>query len=228
MANGVLFSAVEIARVAYEANFRGVALIHAIAVALAESSGYTGARNVNPATETNPQATTDRGLWQINDYWHPEVTDAQADDPLEAARAAFRISGGGTDWSQWTTWPAAAGVYLAQAAQAVGTMATGGPLPSVDPAGTIPGGSLPGVSIPPGEPATATVAALIAGANATISAANQQAATIVQASTNLTGALGGLATLGAAVVADLERFGYILIGLALALVGLWLVVRSGG
>jgi len=34
------------------------------------------------AVHTNTTGTRDRGLFQINDYYHPEVTDAQAFDPV--------------------------------------------------------------------------------------------------------------------------------------------------
>lgn len=37
---------------------------------------------LNPkAKNVNRNGTTDRGLFQINDYWHPYVTDEQAYDP---------------------------------------------------------------------------------------------------------------------------------------------------
>ena len=38
------------------------------------------------------------GLFQIHPYWHPAATF----DPEGNARAAYRISRGGTDWSAWT------------------------------------------------------------------------------------------------------------------------------
>lgn len=72
----------------------------AIAIAHAESRGVTNA--FNPESN-NRDGGNDRGLWQINDKFHPEVTDAQAFDPYAAARAAHRISQGGRDWSQWAT-----------------------------------------------------------------------------------------------------------------------------
>ncbi len=51
----------------------------ALAVARCESGLNPKARNVNPA------GSTDRGLYQINNHWHPDVSDAQADDPVFAA-----------------------------------------------------------------------------------------------------------------------------------------------
>lgn len=70
----------------------------AIAICLAESGGDDQAVN----TEGNTPPSRDRGLWQINDYWHKEVNDACAFDPTCNAQAAQRISGGHT-WTQWAT-----------------------------------------------------------------------------------------------------------------------------
>jgi len=82
------------------AGFSGAGLRNAIAVALAESGGRTDAVGTN----SDRWHSRDRGLWQINDHWHPEVSDAAAFDPGRAAAAAYRISGGGRDWSPWSTW----------------------------------------------------------------------------------------------------------------------------
>lgn len=101
----------QIANVASGAGFRGDGLVKAIAVALAESGGNERATNTN----TDTYRSVDRGLWQINSHWHPEVSAAQAFNPATAARHALRISKGGTDWSQWSTWPVAAGVQLGRA-----------------------------------------------------------------------------------------------------------------
>lgn len=70
----------------------------AVAIALAESGGDPLA--TNQAGNTPP--STDRGLWQINSYWHNEVSDHCAFDPVCCAREALRISGG-ANWSQWST-----------------------------------------------------------------------------------------------------------------------------
>lgn len=71
----------------------------AAAVASAESSGRPDAFNVN----TDAHHSVDRGLWQINDYWHPEVSDDCAYRPLCNARNAYRISNGFTDFTPWST-----------------------------------------------------------------------------------------------------------------------------
>lgn len=76
----------------------------AAAVALAESGGDPA------AVGRNQDGSRDRGLWQINSRWHPEVSDACAFDPGCNARAAFAISDGWTDFSPWTTYTS--GAYL--------------------------------------------------------------------------------------------------------------------
>ena len=88
----------QIAQVAHDAGFTGSGLVTAVAVALAESGGQSAATN----TVGNSHGT-DRGLWQINSYYHPEVSDAQAFAPQQCANAAFRISDGGRNWRPWST-----------------------------------------------------------------------------------------------------------------------------
>lgn len=69
----------------------------AIAIVLAESGGKTDARN------HNTDGSIDRGIFQINNKAHPEVSDACADNPACASRAAYKISNGGTNWHPWST-----------------------------------------------------------------------------------------------------------------------------
>ena len=71
----------------------------AVAVARAESSFRPSITN----TAGNAHGI-DRGLWQINSYWHPEVSASCALSPSCNARAAYRISSKGTNWNQWWTW----------------------------------------------------------------------------------------------------------------------------
>lgn len=68
-----------------------------VAIALAESGGKSDAVHHN----VGPPPSIDRGLWQINSRFHPEVTDAQAFDPAAATDAARRISKAGADWTPW-------------------------------------------------------------------------------------------------------------------------------
>lgn len=80
----------------------------AVAIILAESGGDPGAVN----TKGNSPPSRDRGLWQINDFWHGPnvkpptvpVTDAEAFDPDLATRAAFKISNRGTNFTQWSAY----------------------------------------------------------------------------------------------------------------------------
>jgi len=71
----------------------------AAAIAMAESSGDPRAVGVNRKPRSR-----DRGLFQINDRWHPEVSDRCAFDARCNAEAAYEISKGGRDWRQWSTW----------------------------------------------------------------------------------------------------------------------------
>lgn len=71
----------------------------AIALIGAESGRIPNRRNTYG---NEPATSTDRGWWQINDHWHPEVSDAEADDPFASTRAALRISGAGSDFSPWS------------------------------------------------------------------------------------------------------------------------------
>jgi hypothetical protein len=112
--DGIHFSDVDIARTARSGGFSGYGWQVSVAVALAESSGWTRAVLINT------DCRRDRGLWQINSYWHSEVSDAVAFDPVPAARAAFTISSGGGNWSPWVTYNNGAyWQYMARAQAAV-------------------------------------------------------------------------------------------------------------
>jgi hypothetical protein len=71
----------------------------AVAVAKAESSFRPWITN----TAGNAHGI-DRGLWQVNSYWHPEVSATCALSASCNARAMARISRGGTRWSEWWTY----------------------------------------------------------------------------------------------------------------------------
>ncbi len=125
---------------AVQAGFTGQGLRLAVAVGLAESGGNPTARRPNPPTPGCPAGSTDRGAWQLNDCYHPEVSDVCADDLACAAAATYRISAGGSDWYQWTTYTS--GAYqgqLAAADQALATLAA----PSAN-GGVPPGFGTPG------------------------------------------------------------------------------------
>jgi len=92
------------ATVGHTAGFRNEALVTATAVGMAESSCNPSATNTNGPTSGCPNGSTDRGLWQINDCYHSEVSDSCAFNAQCNANAAYRISSGGTNWTQWTTY----------------------------------------------------------------------------------------------------------------------------
>jgi hypothetical protein len=113
----------ELAAVCEEAGFIGDALVTAIAIALAESGGRTDAVNVTG----NTPPSRDRGLFQINDYWHPEIDDDCAFDALCNASAAYDISEGGDNWQPWSAYQA--GTYEAFLDRARAVTCASGPTP---------------------------------------------------------------------------------------------------
>lgn len=82
---------------AQQAGFSGQGLQNILAIAQAESGLNPSAQNCN-----NPGGSCDRGILQINNSYHSEVTNQCAYDPACAFAAAFKISGG-NNFSQWTT-----------------------------------------------------------------------------------------------------------------------------
>jgi len=71
----------------------------AVSVAIAESGGDAHVQGPN----SDQWHSIDRGLWQLNSHWHPEVADKCAYDRVCNGKAALRISLGGTNFSSWTT-----------------------------------------------------------------------------------------------------------------------------
>ena len=82
---------------AAQAGFQGDNLYTIVAIASDESDLMPFRQGVNIS------GTLDRGILQFNSYWHPEITDAQAYDPAEAFKQAYRITGG-TDFSAWSSY----------------------------------------------------------------------------------------------------------------------------
>jgi hypothetical protein len=72
--------------------------VTAVAVEWAEAGGDTNARHVNS------DGSIDRGLWQFNSRFHPEVSDAQAFDAHASSDAAYRISFSGLVWTPWAAY----------------------------------------------------------------------------------------------------------------------------
>jgi hypothetical protein len=70
----------------------------------AESGRNPLAVHHNLAADGVTVLSTDRGLWQINDKAHPEVTDAMAFDAVLSTKEAARISSKGSNFVPWSTW----------------------------------------------------------------------------------------------------------------------------
>lgn len=117
-----VLSAQEIYRYARLAGFAPDEAQTMTAIALAESGGETGAHN--------PVGEDSRGLWQINVAAHRDLVDVDLSDPLENARAAYRVSGRGADISPWTVTHGGEGARYLQfrdEAQAAAQLAGDGP-----------------------------------------------------------------------------------------------------
>lgn len=69
----------------------------AYAVMMSESRGNIHAKNNN----SDRVQSQDRGLWQINSYWHSDISDECAYDRVCATAYAFELSDGGKDFSPW-------------------------------------------------------------------------------------------------------------------------------
>jgi hypothetical protein len=74
-----------------------------IAIAVAVAKAESGFRPTITNTAGNAHGI-DRGLWQINSYWHPEISAACALSPSCNARGMAAISSKGTKWSPWWTY----------------------------------------------------------------------------------------------------------------------------
>ena len=104
-------------------------IVVAVAVALAESGCQYNIYLCNPSLVQGyhppvscPAGTGsyDRGLWQINSYYHGEVSDACAFQVQCNTAAAFLISGKGRNWSAWGAYSSGAWAgYISLAEKAV-------------------------------------------------------------------------------------------------------------
>ena len=104
-------------------------IVVAVAVALAESGCQYNVYLCDPSLARGyyppvscPAGTGsyDRGLWQINSYYHSDVSDACAFQVQCNAAAAFLISGKGRNWSPWVPYNSGAWAsYISLAEQSV-------------------------------------------------------------------------------------------------------------
>lgn len=97
----------------HHAGFPAKHLATAVAVMWAESGRYPMAWNEN--TRTLPDGSlevvsTDRGLFQINDRAHPNLSDEEAYNPLDNVSYAAGLSRNGANWSPWVAHDS--GAYL--------------------------------------------------------------------------------------------------------------------
>lgn len=100
------------------AGFRGNALQVALAVGGAESVSYTDMTG-------DASLGGSYGPWQIHHPSHPEYdTNRLQSDWTYAAKAAYQISDGGTDWGPWTTYNT--GAYRGFMGRAAQVIAGGG------------------------------------------------------------------------------------------------------
>ena len=83
---------------AQEAGFNGQSASTIVAIAQAESGLNPNARGINTS------GSVDRGILQINNVYHPEVSDYCAYNPQCAFQQAYRISNAGTNFTPWTTY----------------------------------------------------------------------------------------------------------------------------
>ena len=114
------YSAVQIAQLAQQAGFSGPDWTISVAIAEAESAGWTR------ATLVDTDCSVDRGLWQINSFWHSEVSDSCAFDPPCNARGTHTIWANG-GWTQWSTYNNGAyQAHMAEAQTAVNQVSGGG------------------------------------------------------------------------------------------------------
>ncbi len=134
-----------VGNVAWLAGFRGDSpgggLTMAIAISMTEDPSGDPTRDSPP--NADQWHSIDRGLWQINNHWHPEVTDAEAHDPLASAQAAYRISSGGRDWTPWSTFNSGAYRNHLVAAQAAATAITNAGGTSVGTSAATPNENVP-------------------------------------------------------------------------------------
>jgi len=87
----------------YVAGFRGERLTTAVAIMCAESRRYIEAWHDNLAGD-GTVASTDRGLFQINNKAHPTLSDKEAYNPKNNAVYAAQISNNGANFSPWAAY----------------------------------------------------------------------------------------------------------------------------
>jgi hypothetical protein len=119
MPAGKAYTIDQLYALARKAGFSVTGAIKAAMVAMAESSG------IPTATSSNPDGGTNVGIMQLDTRGVGSGhTVKELQDPLLNMQIAQHASRDGTNWSQWATWPDAAGKYASQA-QAAAAKDTG-------------------------------------------------------------------------------------------------------
>lgn len=90
----------------YYVGWRGKDLRDAVALMCAESARYEKAYHEN--FEGSAQMSTDRGLFQINDKWHQDISDEDAYNGLKNAAYAFGMWRASKGFSPWMAYESGA------------------------------------------------------------------------------------------------------------------------
>ncbi len=90
----------QIASLAFGVGLSSTQVQIATAIALAEHRGVVRTDAVN----NNPPVEISVGVWQINTLAHKQYSASSMKDPVQNAKAMFVVSGGGVDWSPWSTY----------------------------------------------------------------------------------------------------------------------------
>lgn len=98
------YTQAEIARLVVWAGFRGTQAAIAGSIIMAESGGRRFARHVVGREGGRAAGSVDRGLSQINSYWHSEVSDRCAYDTYCNLQQFYRISSHGRNFHPWSTY----------------------------------------------------------------------------------------------------------------------------
>lgn len=170
------------------AGFQGDEAKTIAAIAYAESSGNPYAINPN-----DPGGSY--GLTQINAAAHGPTAIRTLGDPLEAFRQAFRISGGGKNFTPWSTFNN--GMYLPYASQL-----------------GLAGGSTTG-------PGATTVASAAAGAGIPAAGGLSGQSATGQSTT----AQSPLSAIFGAVANLFQNAGVLMLGVVLVAIGAWYIAK---
>lgn len=117
----MIYSYDQLVQYAQQAGFSSSSSLIIAAIALAESGG-------DPLKQhTNVDGSIDRGILQINNVYHSEVSDSCAYNVACAFQAAYAISNGGTNFQPWVTYQTGAYQKYVSNAAAVSPLQTAFP-----------------------------------------------------------------------------------------------------